>query len=304
MAKKYSDKKNIEETQSVYDIVTDRILSQMDEGIIPWHKPWITGGAKSWVTNKPYSFLNQILCEKVGSYMTFNQIEKQKGKLKKGSKGTFVTFYKRIPITHENEEGEEETRVVPMLRYYYVFHQDDIEGINFPKVGNDNVKLENPEQIIQNYIERESKLTFSDGFGQAYFRPSTDSICVPKIEHFDTSEHYYATVFHEMIHSTAKAYRCNRPLDGKFGNDVYSKEELVAEMGSAILYQMCGIASDLLIDNSVAYLQNWMSAIGGDKKLIVQAAGKAQKAVNYILQGKESMQDNEETENETVKKAS
>ena len=287
------------EKTDIYEIVTDKILAQMENGVIPWHKPWITEGAKSWITNKPYSLLNQILCEKPGYFLTFKQVEKHGGKLKKGSKGTFVTFYKRIPFKHEDENGEEEMRVIPMLRYYYVFHQDDIEGINFPEVGssNENLKLENPEKIIREYVEREKNLTFDEGYMSAFFRPSTDSICVPKLNDFESAEHYYATVFHEMIHSTGKAERCNRPLNGVFGSESYSKEELVAEMGSAMLCQMCGIASDLLVENATAYLQNWISRIGEDKKLIVQAAGKAQKAVEYILYGKGG--ENKSTESET-----
>lgn len=299
MSKKTKDTK-----QDIYEIVTERILKQMDEGIIPWHKPWIVEGAKSGATNKPYSFLNQILCEKPGYFLTFRQIEKHGGKLKKGSKGTFITFYKQIPFKREGEDGEEEMRVIPMLRYYYVFHQDDIEGIDFPEVGNgnQNQKLEDPERILRGYVDREKNLTFSEGYMNAFFRPSTDSICVPKMDYFENSEHYYATVFHEMIHSTGKAERCNRPLTGAFGTESYSKEELIAEMGSAMLCQMCGIATDLLVTNSVAYLQNWMSAIGQDKKLIVQAAGKAQKAVEYVLYGKGGVNNSTESKSKTKNK--
>lgn len=298
--KQYDQQRNIDDTKSVYEIVTEKIVSQLDNMVVPWHKPWLSD-AKSWVTNKPYSLLNQLLCDKPGYYLTFKQIEKRGGKLKKGSKGTFITFYKRIPIPYENDEGEEETKVIPMLRYYYVFHQDDIEGIPF-YFQNEIPELETPERIVKTFFGRESAPTLSHRYKHAAFRPDTDTICMPNRDYFESSEHYYATLFHEMIHSTGKRERCDRPLDGRFGNEVYSKEELIAEMGSAMLCQMCGIASDILVENSVAYIQNWMSAIDGDKKLVVQAAGKAQKAVDYILYGKGEKQDMEEEIEDTKQK--
>lgn len=284
--------------KSVKEIVTDKILARMEKGEIPWTKPWFSY-AQNFTTKKNYSFLNQLLLDKSGYFLSFKQITAKGGKVKKGSKAHMVTFYKMLRIKETDETtGEETVKTIPMLRYYNVFHQDDIEGIKFPK-RNSKGALKKPQEIVTAYLNRENiPLKNFSVFGTAGYVPSEDSIEMPDITMFNTSEHYYASLFHEMVHSTLKKERCDREHGKKFGDEKYSKEELIAEIGSAILCSMAGIDSEKLIDNSSAYLQNWLKHLKGDKSMLISAAGKAEKAVNYILTGKQYASEDKETENE------
>lgn len=279
----------------VYQMVTDRILEQMANGVIPWQKPWHGGleGAISYTTGRPYSLLNQLLLGKEGEYLTFNQVKERGGKVKKGAKAQMVVFFKRFVVKEEqtNEEGEKEEKqkVIPLLKHYMVFHIDDCEGIE-SKIDEKPVctlsPIESAEKVIDTYYGRESvklNVRLSD---KAYYSPSSDEVVSPKLEQYDSAEEYYSTLFHESTHSTGIESRCNRDMSGWFGTDPYAKEELVAELGAAFLSNKCGLDSDKAFRNSVAYLQSWSRRFKEDKRLIVSAATKAQKAVDFILNGK------------------
>lgn len=271
----------------IYAAVTDRIIAQMEQGQIPWSKPWCSNAkAVSHATGKPYSLLNQMLLGRPGEYLTFRQCQEAGGKVKKGEKSSLVIFWKWIEQVDE-ETGE--TKEVPFLRYYNVFHIDQCEGIqakytteaHFPDGAS---TVETAQEIIYDYLEREGvKLTHSEG-DRAFYRPSTDEIVLPLRKQFISTAEYYSTVWHELVHSTGHPSRLNR-LDKvvSFGSDVYSKEELVAEIGAAALVNHCGLESSTSIRNNAAYIQNWLSVLKGDKRFIVSAAGKAEKAVNLIL---------------------
>ena len=271
----------------IYAAITDRIIAQMDQGIIPWQKPWISSGkAISHATGKPYSLLNQMLLGRPGEYITFRQCQEAGGKVKKGEKSSLVCFWKWI----EQEEGETgETKEVPFLRYYNVFHIDQCEGITAKHTQENTFPdgastVENAQNIIYDYLGRTGvKLLHQEG-DRAFYSPSTDEIILPIRKQFVSTAEYYSTVFHELAHSTGHPSRLNR-LDKvvAFGSDVYSKEELVAEIGAAALVNHCGLESPTSFSNNAAYIQNWLSVLKGDKRLIVSAAGKAEKAVNLIL---------------------
>ena len=271
----------------IYAAVTDRIIAQMEQGQIPWSKPWCSNAkAVSHATGKPYSLLNQMLLGRPGEYLTFRQCQEAGGKVKKGEKSSLVIFWKWIEQVDE-ETGE--TKEVPFLRYYNVFHIDQCEGIqakytteaHFPDGAS---TVETAQEIIYDYLEREGvKLTHSEG-DRAFYRPSTDEILLPLRKQFVSTAEYYGTVFHELTHSTGHPSRLNR-LDkvAAFGSDVYSKEELVAEIGAAALVNHCGLESPTSFRNNAAYIQNWLQVLKDDKRFIVSAAGKAEKAVNLIL---------------------
>jgi len=119
---------------------------------------------------------------------------------------------------------------------------------------------------------------------RAYYRPSNDTVGMPAKNAFNSAESYYATLFHELTHSTGHTSRVGR--DGiekleRFGSESYSREELVAELGSAMLCGVCGIAPAVL-ENSASYLKAWIDVLKSDSRLIVTAASAAQKAADYI----------------------
>ena len=271
----------------IYAAVTDRIIAQMEQGQIPWSKPWCSNAkAVSHVTGKPYSLLNQMLLGRPGEYLTFRQCQEAGGKVKKGEKSSLVVFWKWIEQVDE-ETGE--TKEVPFLRYYNLFHIDQCEGIT-AKYSAENAlpdgasTVEHAQEIIYDYLRREGvKLSHSKG-NRAFYRPSTDEVVLPIRKQFVSTAEYYSTVFHELTHSTGHPSRLNR-LDkvAAFGLDVYSKEELVAEIGAAALVNHVGLETSTSLRNNAAYIQNWLQVLKGDKRFIVSAAGKAEKAVNLIL---------------------
>ena len=274
--------------KDVYQEVTDRIIKELEQGIIPWHKPWIassSGCAISHSTGKPYSLLNQILLGRPGEYATFAQIQKEGGKVRKGEKSSMVVFWKWIE--KEDEENPDETRKIPFLRYFNVFHIDQCEGIkakHSKPLPNIAQPVEAAEAIARGYLTRSGvRLTHEEG-NRAFYRPSTDSITLPLLEQFKDTAEYYSTLFHEMTHSTGHSSRLDRLTKvAAFGSEDYSKEELVAEIGAAALVNHVGMETSDSFRNSAAYVQSWLKALQNDKRLIVSAAGQAEKACNLIL---------------------
>lgn len=293
-------------TNNVYQLVTDRIVEKMKEGIIPWHQPWAGGlgecAAINYVTRKPYSSLNQMLLGRAGEWLTFKQVKAAGGSIKQGEKGSMVVYYQYGFDTKEErtdpETGEvKEHKVhvdVPVLRYYNVWHISQCEGIESklqpaeeaPASNND--PIESAEQAIKLYVEREDTLTFSTNGSSAYYRPSTDDVVVPALTIHESAEEFYSTAFHELVHSTGHPKRLDRlTLDGTaaFGSEKYSKEELVAEIGSAFAMFHLGIDCAKAFNNSVAYIQGWIKHLTNHPKCIVHAASQAEKAVTYIFTG-------------------
>ena len=271
----------------IYSEVTNRIMEQMEEGIIPWQKPWVAcGKAISRTTGKPYSLLNQMLLGRPGEYLTFKQCQEAGGKVKKGEKSQMVVFWKWIE-TEDEETGEK--KEVPFLRYYNVFHIDQCEGVTAKHTAEtafpDGAAADEAAQaIISDYLSREKvRLSHQEG-DRAFYRPATDEIVLPLLRQFRSTAEYYSTAFHEITHSTGHEKRLNRlEKIAFFGSDAYSKEELVAEIGAATLVSHAGLETSGSLRNNAAYIQNWLSVLKEDKRFIVSAAGKAEKAVNLIL---------------------
>jgi len=271
----------------IYSEVTAHIIAQMEEGIIPWSKPWIAcGKAVSHVTGKPYSLLNQMLLGRPGEYLTFKQCQEAGGHIRKGEKSSMVVFWKRI---EQEDEETGEKKEVPFLRYYNVFHVDQCEGITakhtteaaFPDRAE---SLETAQEIIYDYLCREGVKLFHQEGDRAFYRPSTDEVVLPIRKQFTSTAEYYSTVFHELTHSTGHTSRLNRlSKQSFFGTEDYSKEELVAEMGAATLVNHIGLETSTSLGNSAAYIQNWLQVLRNDKRFIISAAGKAEKAVAMIL---------------------
>lgn len=287
-------------TKDIYSEVTNAIIAELENGIIPWHKPWcgVRSGAISHATGKPYSLLNQFML-KPGEYLTFNQVKKEGGKVKKGAKARMVVFWKVIsrqmkdangqPMT--NAEGNPIMENLPFLRYFNVFHIDDCEGIEprwKDKLPSPNAQpIEAAEAALQGYVKR-SGVSFENAKqDKAYYSPIMDKISLPLIEQFPEIAEYYSTAFHEATHSTGHKSRLNRftgeAAAAMFGSENYSKEELIAELGSACIMHDLGIETKGTFKNSAAYIQNWLTVLRNDKRMIVNAASKADKAARMIL---------------------
>lgn len=278
----------------VYEIVTNRIIEEMEKGIIPWQRPWVgSGQCINYVTRKPYSVLNEMLLGQTGEYVTFKQCKKLKGNIKKGAKSKTVVFFEWV-VKEEEKNGEKVVDKYPILKYYNVFHLSDCDGIQSKLDVTEmisNSPIEDAERIINEYEWREKTLKIyrNTTSGQAFYQPSSDKIVVPTINQYPIVEEYYSTLFHEMVHSTGIKKRCDRGLEvhAAFGSENYSKEELVAEIGSAMLVNKVCMNAEKAFKNSVAYIQSWLTALKNDKRLVVSASAKAKKGVQYILNEKE-----------------
>lgn len=277
---------------NVYEMVTERIIAELEKGVIPWEKPWtgVKSGAYNRVSKRPYSLLNQMLLKHTGEYATYKQWQDLGGQVKKGEKSEIVVFWKIFEAEETNKDtGEKKTKKIPLLRYYNVFHISQVEGVEplAPEQLNDEVEpIEEADKIITDYITREHIEFTECRSNEAYYSPSQDAVVVPMKEQYKVINEYYSTTFHELTHSTGHKNRLNRLQTGAvaaFGGEEYSKEELVAEIGSASLMNLLGIETIKTFRNSTAYIQNWLQVLKNDNKFIVSASSKAEKAVNYIL---------------------
>lgn len=284
---------------NVYQIVTDRIIAQLETGVIPLEKPWVnTSGTTVAVSHndgRVYSLLNQMILGIPGEYVTFDQAKKHGGHIKKGAKATPVVFW---TIFHRDmldgkgnprigKDGKVMQEAIPYLKYYSVFHLEDTDGIKPKYIKSqgpvaDNLPIEAIDNAIADYLNRSGVTVRNYEQGQSFYSQSADEVVLPHSWQFKNSESYYASLFHELGHSTGHPSRLDRK-GGAFGDEAYSKEELVAEIVSAVLCNHFGISTEKIERNTAAYIQSWLKVLKNDPKMIVSAASRAEKAVNLIL---------------------
>ena len=292
-------KKKSKSKFDVYQIVTDQILEKLKAGTVPWHKPWKANNQISCsYDGHEYRGINAFLAlisGKEGPWITMKKANSLGGKIRKGEKSQIVVFWKWVE-TKETKNGKEEKKRFPFLRYYRVWSLEQTENVPEPKwltkqKAEADEKKDTVDPIAEGerlWNEYEGKPELQDGNGRAYYNILKDFIGMPERDSFDGSEEYYSTLFHEAVHSTGHAAKLGRfPAElsalAPFGTEDYSKEELIAEMGAAFLMAEAGIEHERTLNNSVAYLKNWMSKLKSDPKLVVCAAASAQKAVDRVL---------------------
>ena len=271
-----------------YERITGQIITLLEQGTVPWYKPWkaSTGWPRNLVTHKPYRGINVLLlhCMMYESpcWLTCRQANMLGGTVKKGEKACPVVFWKRLTV---GEKDSTEERQIPLLRYYSVFNLAQCEGLKNgqpPTPDSTASSPSKPEDIVANMPQ---KPAIKDGFTKAFYSLREDYVGMPAREQFSRNEEYHATLFHELVHSTSHESRLNRSTlaeQASYGSDPYCKEELIAEIGAAFL---CGQAeiSERMIDNSAAYVAEWLKRMKDDKKLIVHAAAQAQRAADFVL---------------------
>src|ERR1700682_2463143 len=278
--------------RNVYEMVTEQIIRQLEQGVAPWHKPWRTEAPCNLVSGKPYRGINVFLLASQGYesryWLTFNQAKKLGGHVKKGEHSSLVTFWNigQEKIIRDTNGNERKSRPF-LLKFYRIFNICQTEGIaeklGLGKSAHRVASIEQCEAIVKGM----PNLPAIQQDARAWYRPSTDTVGMPARWLFNSPEEYYSTLFHELTHSTGHASRVGR--EGiediaAFGSESYSKEELIAEMGAAMVCGVTGI-SPATIPNSAAYLQGWINRLRGDSKLLVSAASQAQKAADYIQGG-------------------
>jgi len=268
-------------SKNIYEMVTERIIEKLENGVIPWRMPFQQGMAVNWNTGKPYRGINAMLLES-GEYATFKQIKDAGGKVKKGEKSQMVVFWKLMDI--EDDESEKDKKI-PLMRFYNVFEiNKQVEGLKSKReiISEEHDPITECEKIIEDYIMKPQVKYKS---GRAFYSPSMDYVSVPPLKDYKSAEEYYGVLFHELLHSTGHVSRLKRIGvqigNVSFGSETYSKEELIAEIGSAMLCTVTKI-DHVTIDNSASYINGWLRKLKDDKKFIIQASANAQKAVDYI----------------------
>lgn len=271
--------------KSVYEIVTSRIIAELEAGVIPWRKPWQTEAPKNLSSGKAYRGINIFLLGLRGYtspwWLTYQQALQRGGHVRKGEKGSPVVFWKWNAREVEDADGEKRKESSPILRYYTVFNVEQCEGIAAPVASRPPV---NPIQAAEGLCKGMPNPPSREQSDQAAYSPSRDAVLMPAMGSFESAESFYSTLFHELTHSTGHASRLARPHIMEvayFGSEDYSREELVAEMGASMLCGVAGIESRT-VSNSAAYIQSWLRVLKGDSRLVVVAAAQAQKAADYI----------------------
>jgi antirestriction protein ArdC len=279
-----------------YQVITDRIMAQLEKGVVPWQKPWRGGEQmpRNLTSGRAYRgvnvFLLHAMCFESPFWLTYKQAAELGGHVKKGERACPVVFWKRLQVADKTEPTGNKN--IPFLRYYSVFNVSQCEDIPPDKIPVQNgIQREHcPITEAENIVAAmPKKPEIRHGGGRACYSPALDCVNMPQPEQFQTGQDYYSVLFHELTHSTGHESRLNRKgisgSDGEwsaFGSTPYAREELVAEMGAAFLSGHAGIVERTL-DNSAAYIRAWLERLKEDRRLIVQAAAAAQKAADFIL---------------------
>ena len=306
--------------KQIEEDIGNRIIELLDQGELPpWSSEWRKSGIGlpiNAVSNRPYTGINRwlvLITQNAGEYsdhrwVTFKQAQDLGGHVRRGEKATRIAFYKpgeaRSDQDQENELPEDGSivdaarpakRRPPILRLYNVFNVEQTEGCEKLKsleelagpAGPELPPIEMAEEIVRNMPGRPKIITYQWADHPPHYSPGFDHIKIPERNRYDSSESWYSTLFHELSHSTGHRSRLDRwgqkREEPGEGIHRYGQEELVAEMGAALLSAKAKTAEATVV-NSAAYIKHWRDVISGDKAIVMRAAGMAQKAADHILQ--------------------
>ena len=282
----------------VYSIVTEKIIELLEKGVVPWRRPWTGGGLpRNIVSRKPYRGINHFLLSAskyVQPYwLTMRQANELGGHVRKAEESTVIVFWK---VEDRQDDGQRQTdansdedrRRRFVLRYYRVWN---VEQCELPEIALAELpKIEtcehHPIEAVEHIVFAMQNAPAVEHAGtKAFYSSVNDRITMPPRNLFISPEEYGSTILHELTHSTGHEKRLARESiteAAEFGSAVYSKEELIAEMGGAYLCAEAGI-SNAVIENQAAYIAGWLNRLHDDRRLVVLAAAQAQHAVDYIL---------------------
>jgi len=275
-----------------YQLITDRIIAKLEAGTIPW-KHYTTikaseGAPRNYCSGRQDNGINYFLLGMMGysspHWMTFSQAKSEGGMVRKGEKSMPIVYW-NFSEREDKETGEKKS--IPFLKHFNVFNAEQVDGIDAripePSGGRETNANALADQIIADMPNR--PVIKTGEFASASYSPSGDTVRMTEQKLCVSDSAYYSTLLHELIHSTGHPSRLNRAFGNSFGSSGYSREELIAEMGACFLCSEVGIAQETE-DNSASYIASWIKVLKGDPKAVVAAAGKAQKAANFILNTK------------------
>lgn len=284
--------------RDLYQEVTDRVVGMLEQGVAPWRKPWKVSGngvglPRNIATGKPYRGVNPFLLGMTALergysspwWGTYRQVAERGGQVRKGEHGTLIVFWKQY--RKQDPDADNGERSVFVLRAYSVFNAQQCDGLDEFQPHEQPPEPSEPAEIIGRFDAAVADYvaslgSYGEGGDAAYYRATADHVQVPRASDHDCPEEYCSTKAHELTHSTGHRSRLGRDVgECRFGSHRYGKEELVAEMGSAMFAGLLGF--DVTLPNSAGYIQGWIDQIKGSPRMVVQAAAQAQKAVDLIL---------------------
>ena len=274
--------------RDLYQEVTDTIIAELEKGAAPWVRPWRSAGEHhNAITKRPYRGINALLlwieAQNKGyqhtAWLTYKQAKEAGGHVRKGEKSTLVVLWKPFDVTETDEEtGEEKTETRWILRAFNVFNVSQCDGLNHVVTeAEPRPVISDPE--FEAWVAR-TGAKVRHGANEAYYAPAIDEIHMPHHHCFKSSEHYAATLLHELGHWTGHESRLNRQFSKRFGDHAYAAEELVAELTAAYLCADMGIKNGDL--RHAGYINHWLKLLRNDKRAIFTAASQAQKAADYL----------------------
>lgn len=275
--------------RDLYSETTDRILAQMESGVLPWQRGWSAGGSRvpmNAISNRPYSGINVLLFWMAADagyasprYLTFKQAKAAGGHVRKDEKATRIFFFKSLTV---KDKATEEDKTIPMLREYYVFNVAQCDGLPESIVhgpGANIVRNQDQREADADAFIKASGADFREGVGKPCYIPSRDFISMPAFDSFASKTAFYGTAFHELTHWTGAKHRLDRDFKKRFEEHERAAEELVAELGAAFLNAEFGFDET---SNNAAYLASWIELLKSDKRAIFTAASQASKAAEYL----------------------
>ena len=283
----------------IYQKITDKIISYLEQGTRPWFKPWSAEHAAGRITRplkhdfQPYNGINILNlwmeAEERGFsapvWMTFKQAKDLGGQVRKGEKGSLSVYANTFKKTERDKNtGEEIEQNIPFMKGYTVFNVEQIDDLPEKYYALAKEPEITPEQRIEaiEHFFLNTGAVIKEGGNRAYYNITHDFIQTPPFIAFETAESYYATLGHEITHWTRHPSRLDRDLGRKkWGDEGYAMEELVAELGSAYIAADLGLVPDVREENA-AYIQNWLDVLKGDKRAIFTAAAHAQRAAELL----------------------
>lgn len=281
----------------LYETVTQRVISELEEGRVPWVKPWGDEGSanaalpRNALTGRCYSGINILILWgaviehrwPAQHWLTFRQALNAGGNVKRGERGTTIVYADTFSPKGEADRAARDgdaARVIPFLKSFTVFNVAQCEGIR-PGLEIDPLPLE-PEEIspVAEAVIAASAVEYLIGGNRAFYVPSKDFIRMPPPRAFVSAEDYYCTALHELVHATGHPQRLDRATLTGTGAKDYGREELVAEMGSAFLCAALGIEPTI---RHADYLGAWLAILKEDNRAIFRAASQASRAADWLL---------------------
>jgi antirestriction protein ArdC len=273
--------------RDVYREITGRILDSLEAGTVPWRRPWRDFGMqRNYSSGRPYRGVNQLLTQLTqqahgyGSpfWLTYRGAQRAGGNVRRGERGSMVVLWNRLVV---EDEQTAEKRTVWWVRPYSVFNLDQVDGVDPPLLQDDLLQFRPIERCESLLGAMRNPPAVEHRPGGAFYLPASDTITLPPRESFREVEGYYATRFHETVHSTGHPSRLDRELVPRSQEEAYSREELIAELGAAMLCGLAGTAP-ARIEQSAAYIASWLRVLRDDRRMVVSAAQQAQRAVDHI----------------------